>query len=447
MNNDADSHASSRNDDSRAIPSELRQRSTDADPYLVTYHHPHNYFQMDYPAHWDVQYASDDHSVEFVHPTAEPAVGLIIFRSPMSVDARSILDSGRWPNLAEAMFQKIDSSNIRKDPTLIYPNYTADRPEPNEAGQRWFLIESDLLLCISSTLPVSQRETFYPVLERMLSSLRIDRNLHWIASKILDRFAATVRKRMPDTPMVIDGHCIRLGNIEVSIENLLAQIAQNPEHMEEATEEFIEATMTVAIQRSTIGQETWDSVQDRILPLIKPDMYIQHANAQTQKRTEPIATDEPPPFLVSAPWLANLRLCFAIDDAKSFRFVNSNDLHRWKISLEQLCETAARNLAKLPAPEVITIESETITPMIGNVQSQSGPISSFILHPQLFDAASKALGRDLLAAIPARDALLVFGGSEHRERILHALRLDFQSSVHPISDRLFRITPDGIALA
>jgi hypothetical protein len=52
----------------------------------------------------------------------------------------------------------------------------------------------------------------------------------------------------------------------------------------------------------------------------------------------------------------------------------------------------------------------------------------------------------VVAAIPSRDALMLFEYGDNRETLQNAVARDFETTNHPISDRLFRVTPDGIAL-
>ncbi len=80
-------------------------------------------------------------------------------------------------------------------------------------------------------------------------------------------------------------------------------------------------------------------------------------------------------------------------------------------------------------------------------------IKRMLVQPQLpvasklYELASKQLGTELAAAIPARDALVLFEYRDQRALLLKAVKHDFATTNHPISDRLFRVTPDGYRTA
>ncbi|MFN7334000.1 MAG: hypothetical protein ACK5TC_02975, partial [bacterium] len=85
-------------------------------------------------------------------------------------------------------------------------------------------------------------------------------------------------------------------------------------------------------------------------------------------------------------------------------------------------------------------------PAVGSLQHHGGAASSYLLHPRLYAIASQQLGRSIVAAVPSRDALMMFEYRDNRSMLQHAVERDYSTTNHPVSDRLFRITPDGVAL-
>ncbi len=417
--------------------------STDDAPHFLTFKHPDNLFEIDYPAHWSLE-QGDDGAVEFSLPNREEFVGLMIFRTPAQIDSSMIQKAGRWAEIAAAMFAKVDSTNIRHDPTIIYSNFTADRPEQDQGGQRWFVLCSDLILCISSSCALQSKETYHPFFERMLSSLRVYRDDELLAVQILNRVHQGLVAQLPSSKIEIDGLKIVTDKFELSIGNLLVQVKRNPSLLIELVDHFIEGMIGVAKANEALGKESWDSVRVRIQPLLKSDKYIQEVNQITTRNQN--STSAPSAFLVSAPWLADLRICFALDDKDTFRFINSNDMERWGVSLELLLDVAVENLVNLPEPEVFVMRLAPEMPGIGVLQPNGGASSSYLLHPKLFQIAAQQLGRKIVAAVPSRDALMLFEYRNERESLQQAVARDFSTTNHPISDRLFRVTPDGIAL-
>ncbi|MCY2984691.1 MAG: hypothetical protein NTY15_13795 [Planctomycetota bacterium] len=416
-----------------------KRNSTDSAPHYLTFRHPQNLFEIDYPAHWKIEQEADG-AVEFVASNTDAYIGLMLFRTPISIDAAIIEQSGKWEQIATAMFAKVESTNVRSDPTIIYSNFTADRPEPDQAGQRWFVLCSDLILGISSTCPEQLKETYVPLIERMLSSLRVYRDDELLAARILARVQVALKAQMPNGKVEVKGLNIVTDKFELSIGNILSQVKRNPSKFDEIVDHFIQGTIGLSQTEEELGQESWEAVRGRIQPLLKPDKYIQEVNQKTNRHKEGSA------FLISAPWLADLRICFALDNKDTFRFINSLDMQRWNVSLEMLMQVSADNLSAYPEPELHVMKPNESLPGIAALIPSVGAASSYLLHPKLFQIAAQHLGREIVAAVPSRDALMLFEYRDEKETLQNAVAHDFATTNHPISDRLFRVTPDGIAL-
>ncbi len=425
-----------------ALDLRRKHNSTDASPHYLTFQHPQNLFEIDYPAHWLVQQESDG-SVEFSVPNTDGWVGLMIFRTPLTLDTTIIEQSGKWEELATAMFAKVDSTNVRTDPTIIYNNFTADRPEPEQAGQRWYVLGADLILGISSSCSIDQKETYLPLFERMLSSLRVCREDELLATRIIKRIQNALVAQLPNRTIEVKGLKVVADNFELSLDNLLSQVKRDPAMLDEIVDHFIQGTIGLSQSNEELGQESWESVRYRIQPLLKPGKYIQEVNQKTNRHKD---SKNGSAFLISAPWLADLRICFALDNKDTFRFINSMDLERWGVSLETLMRISTENLAAYPDPQLHVMKLSDDMPGIAALQPSGGAPSSYLLHPKLFQIAATHLGRDIVAAVPSRDALMLFEYRNEPETLQRAVAHDFDTTNHPISERLFRVTPDGIAL-
>lgn len=426
----------------KALDSRRKNNSSDALPIYITYRHPDNLFTIDYPAHWRIE-KTDDGSAEFFATETDHQAGIMLFRVTLPIDVEQIENSGRFKQIATAMFAKVESTNVRRDPTIIYSNYTADRPEENQAGQRWFVLAADLMLGISTNCTVGKKETYLPIFERMLSSLRINRDDEVLAGRILTRVLHAITAALPDSKVQHEGLTIKTDKFEVSIENLLAQAKRNPVQLDEIVDQFIRGTLGLSRKHKAIGQESWDEVRSQIQPMLKTDKYIQDANERTTRKGQDSDSSS---FLVSLPWLADLRICFAIDDKATFRFINSYDIQRWNVSVETIAQVAIENLESLPEPKLLVMKIDENEPAVGGLQPSAGAVSSYLLHPKLHKIVSSQMKGEIAAAVPSRDALILFEYRGQRAELLKAVSHDFSTTNHPVSDRLFRVTPDGIAL-
>jgi hypothetical protein len=74
--------------------------------------------------------------------------------------------------------------------------------------------------------------------------------------------------------------------------------------------------------------------------------------------------------------------------------------------------------------------------------------ASRLLNPGLYGLFAESLGGPFIAAIPCRDALILFPNDKDlRRAVQQIVRDDYATSDHAITDRLFLVTPDGATLA
>lgn len=69
------------NPGAQTIMNQPYPHSTDETPYYLSFRHPQNFYEIDYPAHWQV-HTEEDGAVEFAAPTAENFAGLMLFELP-----------------------------------------------------------------------------------------------------------------------------------------------------------------------------------------------------------------------------------------------------------------------------------------------------------------------------------------------------------------------------
>lgn len=125
---------------------------------------------------------------------------------------------------------------------------------------------------------------------------------------------------------------------------------------------------------------------------------------------------------------------YVIDDAQSMVFVCRAHLRRWRKQEDDVHNLALANLARLgpPAPR-------------GNVADQPLLLQS----GDGFDAARVLLlesAEGLLVAVPDRDTLWVGSAAgQQLEQLMAATEAIAESSPHPVSERVFRVTDGQLA--
>jgi len=421
------------------------ENSNDQAPRYVTFEHPENLFHIDYPAHWKIEFETVPTPATNFSCTTNDQVGATAFRMPMQFDVREFVKDERVLDAFGKMLESVGSVNPRRDPNVAYPCMTADRAEPDLVGQRWVVAHCDVLLCVSVNCPEEVEHIYRPIFERMLSSLRINRETEALFASMYNFVMKRLREELPDVKWKQDGLGLKTDRVTMSMQNLFTSVRSAPHDLERLAEEFVGGIVSVMLQPQ-IGKELWSDVRHKILPILKPEAYLHEATAGRLDNASPAQRNLSE--LVSTPWLTNLHICYAIDNEKTFRFLMKSDLDSWGVDAEEIHSTAIKNLTAGKSPELFVMKNPVGEGGVGMMTKMIGAASSYLLHPKLFELASRDLGRDLMAAIPSRDALVIFGNSSAtKHRIADQVRIDYQQSVHSLSDRIFRLTPDGVGLA
>ena len=179
-----------------------------------------------------------------------------------------------------------------------------------------------------------------------------------------------------------------------------------------------------------MGSEPWAEVVGKLLPVPKPLAYV-----EAESRT------------VKTQWLSGLIIVYAIR-GEMLRFVTDWDLTRWGIDPETLHEQAIDNLTQLSWPQRLEGSREPSGGRLILVATNDSFDASRLLHPDLHRLLSGRLGSPFLAGIPDRDTLVTCSTDPLlQRRIARKVGEDYRTSPHPVTPRLFLVTPDGIELA
>jgi uncharacterized protein YtpQ (UPF0354 family) len=199
--------------------------------------------------------------------------------------------------------------------------------------------------------------------------------------------------------------------------------------LEEITDHFFDSIVNV-LHSQELGSEQLADIRREIFPFIRPDMM----GAEKGR-------------LVKSEWLADLSIAYVIRIPSGFRYITETDLGRWGIDSGELHAQAMVNLARLTTSAAMPEIPDGTLPFV-MVTAGDNMEASRILDPRLYGQFAETLGGPFIAAIPSRDALILFPNEKDLRRSLQqTVRKDYESSAYPITDRLFLVTADGTTLA
>lgn len=394
------------------------------------FRHPAGIYRLDYPAHWDQIEKDEARSCGF-GPHERDDVGLWISLMPVSADTERLADD--LPKILEQALPRMEGCNVRHDPTLRHYAVKADVTKEGEGGHYWLVAGGDVVLFASTQLPEAERDEWNPTFDRVMQTLEITRDEELALRKLTNEVLVMLRERHPDQDFQLDEKGIRGRNRVVFMSNLHREVrGASPERRGEIIEHFVSSL--AQSMDSSLGEETWEDAQTRLLPVLKPRSYL--------------AADPANRYSLVTEWLTDVVICYVLQSKNFFRFVTTYDADRWEQSHEQLHDLAIANLARLSWPSRLEGSRERDGGRVIIVSTGDSLASSRLLHPDLHRIFSGPLGSPFRAGIPDRDTLVLYSDRRKlRLRIEKQLKKDHRSSSYPITPRSFLVTADGIAPA
>lgn len=396
---------------------------------LKSFVHPHSVYRLEYPGHWDQVIEKDGESCGF-GPHERDDVGLWISIMPMSVDTDRLAQD--LPNLMEQALSKSGAANLRSDSTLRHYGLIADMTAEGQGGHYWIVAGGDVVLFASSQVPVNERDVWNPLFGQLMASLQITREDEGLLRKVANEVLVQLRRKFPEQEFAFDGNQIRGRDQVVYLSNLFREIRAAPTRFESLIERFVGALNLNTT--AGFGHETWDEVQDCIVPVLKPRDYID--------------PEGPTQHLLTSDWLVDVVICYVIRRKKLFRFVTGWDVDRWGTDAQALHQLAVANLSRLPWPRQLQGARDQGGGRVIVVDTDDSLSSSRLLHPDLYRLFSGPLGHPFWAGIPCRNTLVLYSDRRAlKQRIGRRLKKDHDASAYPITPQPFLVTRDGIAPA
>ena len=389
--------------------------------------HPMGVYRLEYPEHWDQIQKDDARSCGF-GPHERDDIGLWISVLPMSVDTDRLADE--LPKILQLAMPQMEGGNIRPDPSMRHHAIKADMQKEGEGGHYWIIAGGDVVLFVSTQVPVAERDAWNPTFDRLMASLEITREEELDLRRLTGEVLNQLRERHPDEDFRADEKGIRGRNRVVFLSNLHREVRESPARRTEIIDHFVQSLSESV--KLPLGQETWDDAQTRLFPILKPRAYLDSASAARHS----LATE----------WLADVVICYALKSDDIFRFVTTYDVDRWNTDAQTIHEVAIANLCGLGWPSKMEGVRRPEGGRLVLVLTSDGMSSSRLLHPDLHRLFSGSLGSVFRAGIPDRDTLVLYSDRHRlRQHTERQLRKDHRKSSYPISPQPFLVTADGIA--
>jgi uncharacterized protein YtpQ (UPF0354 family) len=258
----------------------------------------------------------------------------------------------------------------------------------------------------NSDLPLLDEEEFGDVVEERLEQLG--------GLEELSRDGLEVRFRWHGRSVVSE------------LEHFYHAYRRSPAQLESILESLEAAVRSFAPDR---GPQLWDELEDRIYPMIKPLAML----AEVAERNLP--------QLVYRPFMADLIVCYVIDEPESVAFVNEEHLKTWGVLETTLYTRAVDNLRiKTLKPGTAQVYGEGAE-MLFIYAALDGYDAARILLTEIMTEWDAIVPGRLVIGIPNRDFLVGF--SDANPAILQRMALQIAQDAtqrdYGLTDQLWTV--------
>ncbi|HEX2837256.1 MAG TPA: DUF1444 family protein [Phycisphaerales bacterium] len=216
----------------------------------------------------------------------------------------------------------------------------------------------------------------------------------------------------------------------LDLENLFRMVNHEPTRGTEIVEHYLEQLFAgEAVQLSTMS---FDFAKPRIMPRIQPESIFEHLSREQ---------------VAHVPWVNDTVVVFVTDLPHMTVSITTEQLVRWKVSVDAVEEIARENLDNYaPELEIQLVESKEggRAAILGQ---HDGYDAARLMLGGLYQRLASQLGGDFYVAVPARDMFVAFsrGPEPFVRRLRERVDADYRRLPYPICPDFFFVTRDGVA--
>jgi uncharacterized protein YtpQ (UPF0354 family) len=250
--------------------------------------------------------------------------------------------------------------------------------------------------------------------------------------QFLEQVLELIRQRFPLVKVARSeqSFSLKLNGHSASLENLYRVVTLKPEESRRQIERWVVELLRAA--EGAPGEKGgFEDLKERLLPVLLAEAPQDIDSAG----------------IVSQPLIDGLRVAYVLDHDRTISYLPRSLFDQWEIPVDQLHDTAIANLvARSEAINAHAAQDNDGGVYLILFQTMDGYDASRLLLPTLHERLRSYLGSPFVAAVPNRDILICFRNeTEVVEKLTQKIGQDYRSMPHEVTDKLFLVTPDGIA--
>ncbi len=302
------------------------------------------------------------------------------------------------------------------------------RPQRLVDYRFWATLSQCRAVLISSHGGIEEMQFFRAVQDAIVASLRIATAAIGGQRPFIQMVVDLAREHLPPEQVsALDADTLNVGGVKIKVVSLREDYLKRPDKLAESVKDFFEKLL-VRHPGDTSPAADWDEISLRVLPVIMPTTLAERLEGDVVKEE----------------WLSGLTIFYEAPGRTAP--ITHTDLGLWEIDQETLHQHALENLLRATRNMSMTGGKYGQYTMF-NFSGADANNAARILLPIVYKNLRQHLGNTFFIAIPDRASLTAFCTEDAATLnwLRRQVEVKFSQATHPLSDKLFLATPDGIA--
>ncbi|GAB4443521.1 MAG: DUF1444 family protein [Chloroflexi bacterium OHK40] len=250
----------------------------------------------------------------------------------------------------------------------------------------------------------------------------------------VETFAEAMEQRLRAQPAITvrerDGLTLRLhmgeSDITLTLDNFYRSYTQQPADLDQVADQLLRSLRTYDAARSI---SSFEALRERVFPMLKP------VNLLLTVRERKL------PMLIYRPFLADLIICYVIEEPSSVAYITEQHLERWQLSEHELHEQALTNLRRRTDERGSYTATGDGAQRLVIFNTQDGYDATRLLLPTLLERWRTEIPGTMVIGVPNRDFLIIFSDADRTilGNVARQIQLDSANREHGLTDQLFTL--------
>jgi len=411
--------------------------------HWITLPGPSNWFEVHHPPQWDSEERQGTLAIRPPETDALVAINTVWIEENTPGELPTLQDIvSQFPETrdvttcAESQFGAVE---CLQGEAVLTPSrkWWEKMLTPGEwrSWTMWSFREENLIIVITLLHAGERDPEFESIVRMMLTSMEISEHPADPPEVFAQKATALAKEKFPLLSIeLVDQFQLQVETSRLNLRNFYRAYVRAPDQFER----ILLPAFTTAVQVQGWGEKETtpdlEIVRERLMPMLYPQDQWQ----------------EKFPNVVGTPWIAGLVVLYVVDEANAYWYVRDELLEHWSISAEELHSLTIGNLQDHFEQEpmemaVATAEDGTPTMMMPNHPNTYNTVR--LLSESFRERMREAVTGDLIVGAPGRDFFVALSVKvpEMLSQVKQQVQSDYQTTDHPLTDRLLLITADGVS--